>query len=78
MKKVRCLKCGEENEGLETAPYPGLLGQMALEHTCQKCWEAWNKFSVRVINDYKLRPFLPKDRGVLEQNMRQFLNFEKT
>lgn len=76
MTTVKCLRCGEEAPTLEKAPYPGSLGETVLKNTCQTCWAAWQKFSVNVINDYKLRPFLPKDRGILEQNMKKYLNLE--
>lgn len=76
MPTIKCFKCGQEAEGFSEPPYPGELGRLALERTCRACFEAWKKFSVMVINDYKLRPFLPKDREVVEKNMKQFLNLE--
>ncbi|MBI3540934.1 MAG: oxidative damage protection protein [Deltaproteobacteria bacterium] len=67
-----CLRCAQETEGLPNSPYPGELGSQIQKNVCEKCWEEWKKFSVMVINDYKLRPYLPRDRAVVEQNMRQF------
>ncbi|GEM_PF-70419 len=72
----KCLRCGQEAKKLSGKPYPGTLGETIHENICQACWEAWQKFSVNVINDFKLRPFMPKDRGILEQNMKKFLNLE--
>ncbi|QQR81536.1 MAG: Fe(2+)-trafficking protein [Deltaproteobacteria bacterium] len=73
---IKCLRCGEESPALEKQPYPGILGETVSKNTCQTCWALWQKFSVNVIKDYKLRPFLPKDRGILEQNMKKYLNLE--
>src|SRR6185436_19151653 len=77
MKNVTCLRCGQNAPGIaEEKPYPGEMGRMIAEHVGQACWEAWKKFSVNVINDYKLRPFLPQDRAVVERHMKQYLNLE--
>ena len=76
MPKIKCLKCGQEAERLSQPPYPGALGALILDNTCQKCLDEWKKFSVMVINDYKLRPFLPDHRAILEKNLKQFLNLE--
>lgn len=67
-----CLRCEQETEGLPSSPYPGELGDQIQKACCGKCWEEWKKFSVMVINDYKLRPYLPRDRAVVEQNMKKF------
>ena len=77
MENIHCLRCTHDAPPIsEKNPYPGPLGQMILQHICQECWAAWKKFSVNVINDYKLRPYLPADRAVVEKHMKQFLNFE--
>lgn len=73
---VKCLRCGQEEQKLSDKPYPGALGETIFENIGQPCWEAWRKFSVNVINEFKLRPFMPKDRAILEQNMKKFLNLE--
>lgn len=74
MPTVKCKRCGLEAEGLESAPYNTALGRLILSQTCQNCFAEWKKFSIMVINDYKLRPFLPQDRAVLEKHMKEFLH----
>ena len=77
MKNIQCLRCGQNGPAIsEEKPYPGELGQRVAQHICQTCWEGWRKFSVNVINDYKLRPFLPQDRAVVEKHMKHYLNLE--
>lgn len=76
MATIKCMRCGQEGEGFSQSPYPGPLGERILKSTCLKCWAEWQKFSVMVINDFKLRPFLPEDRTVLEKHMKQYLNLE--
>jgi FeS assembly SUF system protein len=74
---VKCLRCGQEAPGIQDPkPYPGELGKTIAAHICQACWDGWKKFSVNVINDYRLRPFLPQDRALIEKHMRQYLNLE--
>ncbi len=72
--RIRCTRCGEESEPIAASPYPGELGELLQRSVCSPCLEEWKKFSVMVINDFKLRPFLPQDRAVLEQHLREFLN----
>ncbi len=74
MPQIHCRKCDTDQEGFEKAPYPGALGQTILEQTCPACYEAWQKFSVMVINDFRLKPYLPQDKEVIVQNMKKFLN----
>jgi metal-sulfur cluster biosynthetic enzyme/Fe-S cluster biosynthesis and repair protein YggX len=77
MSTINCLRCGQQGSSIEESPpYPGEIGKRIAEHICQACWNAWKKFSVNVINDYKLRPFLPQDRAVVEKHMKQYLNLE--
>lgn len=77
MATVSCLRCGQQASAIaDPKPYPGDLGKNIVDHVCNACWEAWKKFSVNVINDYRLRPFLPQDRAVVEKHMKQFLNLE--
>ncbi len=71
---IHCLRCDQDTTGFETAPYPGDLGKLIQKHTCLTCMELWKKSSVNIINEHKLRPFMPQDRSFLEQQMRQFLN----
>ncbi len=71
-----CIRCQQNPAGLPETPYPGDLGKMIVEKICPGCWEGWKKFSVNVINDYKLRPFLPQDRAVVEKHMKQYLNLD--
>ena len=77
MPNVHCLRCGQEAPGiLESQLYPGELGEAISKHVCQGCWDAWRKFAVNVINDYKLRPYMPQDRAIVEKHMKQYLNLE--
>lgn len=74
---VQCLRCGQQAPEIPGgAPYPGEIGKTIAGHICQACWEGWKKFSVNVINDYRLKPFLPQDRAVVERHMKQYLNLE--
>lgn len=78
MSTIRCKRCGEEREPLAAAPYNSPLGQLILVHTCQNCFTEWKKFSLMVLNEYRLKPFLPQDRAVLEKHMKEFLKLEET
>jgi len=51
---------------------PGKFHEYILKNICSSCWDEWKKMSVKVINEYKLTPFLPQHREVLEGEMKQF------
>ncbi len=77
MKTLVCIRCGQkEGAVIPEIPYPGEFGKTIAEKICAPCWDAWKKFSVNVINEFRLKPFLPRDRAIVEQHMRQFLSLE--
>ena len=41
MRKVFCRKYGEELEGLDKPPYPGLKGEDIVDNVSKKAWEEW-------------------------------------
>lgn len=77
MSELLCSRCGNRGLVIEGSPYPGPLGRLIIQKVCQTCFGEWKKFSVNVINDFKLRPFLPKDRAVVEDHMKMFFHLEE-
>ena len=73
MSNVKCVRCGNEGPSPEFVPYSGALKEAILAQVCADCWEAWKKMSVMVVNEFKLTPFLPQHREILEQHMKEFL-----
>ena len=69
---VKCVKLGEEAEGLDRPTYPGELGKRIFENVSKEGWQQWMKQQTILINEYRLSPIEPKAREFLEQQMEQF------
>lgn len=70
------MRCGGEGNPPDFVPYQGALKEAILSQICAECWEAWKKMSVMVVNEFRLTPFLPEHRQILEQHMREFLKLK--
>ncbi|MBI4125818.1 MAG: Fe(2+)-trafficking protein [Deltaproteobacteria bacterium] len=76
MANIQCARCGNEGPPPDFIPYEGALKAAIVSQICSECWEAWKKMSVMVINEFRLTPFLPEHRQVLEQHMKDFLKYK--
>ena len=72
-RKVQCALLGVEADGLDYAPYPGELGQRIFENVSQQAWQQWIAHQTMLINEYRLTPFEPEARKLLEEEMEKFL-----
>ena len=70
---VKCVKMGEELEGLEFAPFPGELGQKILENVSKEAWKQWLSQQTILINEYRLSSLDPKAKTFLREEMQKFL-----
>ena len=71
-RTVHCVKLDRESEGLKMPPYPGELGQRLYENVSREAWQMWLQHQTMLINEYRLTPIDPKDRGFLEKEMEKF------
>lgn len=69
---VNCIKLGKEAEGLDRAPYPGLLGQRIFDNVSKEAWQKWLRQQTILINEYRLNPIDPRSRRFLEEQMEQY------
>jgi Fe-S cluster biosynthesis and repair protein YggX len=69
---VKCSRCGQENPGVASVPYPGELGRQLRETVCASCWEEWERMEVMVINELRLNFMEPKSMEILQQHLRDF------
>ena len=70
---VQCKKLGIEAEGLDTAPYPGDLGERIYENISAKAWGMWLSHQTMLINEYKLSMIDKQARDFLTKEMDKFL-----
>ncbi len=70
---IKCVRCGEEREGLPAPPFPDDLGARILESICLSCWDEWLKRQMQLINHYALDVRKPEAREFLLRNVKAFL-----
>lgn len=76
MSAVKCVRCGNEAPPPDFIPYAGALKEAVAKQVCAECWEAWKNRSVMVVNEFRLMPFLPQHKEILEQHMVEFLKLK--
>ncbi|WP_321325835.1 oxidative damage protection protein [Thiomicrorhabdus sp.] len=72
-RKVKCVKMGEELEGLDFLPFPGELGQKVYDNVSKEAWKQWLGQQTILINEYRLSSLDAKARTFLLEEMQKFL-----
>lgn len=72
-RMVKCVKMGEELEGLDFVPFPGELGKKVFENVSKEAWKQWLAQQTILINEYRLSSLDPKARTFLQEEMQKFL-----
>jgi len=72
-RKVKCVKMGEELDGLDFMPFPGELGQKVYDNVSKEAWKQWLSQQTILINEYRLSSLDPKARTFLLEEMQKFL-----
>jgi Fe-S cluster biosynthesis and repair protein YggX len=70
---VNCAKLGTEEEGLESAPFPGKKGLYIFENVSQKAWQEWLSMQTILINEHRLASFELKAKKLIEEEREKFL-----
>lgn len=70
---IYCVKLKKQAEGLETAPYPGPLGERIFNNVSQEAWDLWLKRQTMLINEYRLNMQDAEARRFLKEEMQKFL-----
>ena len=71
-RTVFCMKRQQELPGLDTAPWPGPLGQRIYEHISQDAWNEWEERMKMILNEYKLLPFQKEAQNLVAKHMEEF------
>lgn len=61
---------------LESAPFPGALGEEILAKVSLDVWEDWRDMQTKIINEYRLDLSEANDRQTLLKQMRSFLKLD--
>jgi len=68
-----CVRCGQNEAGLERPPLRNELGERVHREICPACWATWLQYQTALINHYGLDPREKKNRDFLEANMESYL-----
>ena len=72
-KMVDCVVLGREAPALETAPWPGDLGERIVQQVSLEGWQQWLARQTMLMNEKRLSPINPEHRAYLERQMEAFL-----
>ena len=72
MSKVYCVKLNKELEGLEKAPYPGVLGKQILDSVSKEAWQMWLDHQTMLINENNLNLFEESSQSYLKEQMEKY------
>lgn len=72
-KMVDCVVLGRQAPALETAPWPGDLGERIVQQVSVEGWQQWLARQTMLMNEKRLSPINPEHRAYLEQQMEAFL-----
>ncbi|MEI6791297.1 MAG: Fe(2+)-trafficking protein [Myxococcaceae bacterium] len=61
---------------LESAPFPGQLGEEILTKVSPENWADWREMQTKIINEYRLDLSESTDRQTLLKQMRSFLKLD--
>ena len=71
-RTVNCVILKMEAEGLDFAPYPGVLGQKIYDNVSKEACQRWLGHQTMLINEYRLTPIEPEARKFLETEMEKY------
>ena len=70
-RMVNCVKLGQEAEGLDFPPYPGVLGKRIFDSVSKQAWKQWLEQQKMLVNENRLNLADKKARDYLTQQMQQ-------
>jgi len=68
-RMVNCVKLGQEAEGLDFPPYPGVLGKRIFDSVSKQAWKQWLEQQKMLVNENRLNLADKKAREYLAQQM---------
>jgi Fe-S cluster biosynthesis and repair protein YggX len=69
---VKCVKFQKDLPGLDTAPWPGPLGQRVFENVSAQAWKLWEERQKMILNEYRLMPWQKEAQDIIATQMEDF------
>ncbi len=71
-RMVKCVKLGQEAEGMAFPPYPGDLGKRIFENVSKEAWAGWLKQQTMLVNENRLSLADPAARKYLSEQTEKY------
>ena len=71
-RKVFCVKFQQELPGLDSAPWPGEVGQRIFEKVSAQAWKLWEERQKMILNEYRLMPWQKEAQQLVAKHMEDF------
>ena len=71
-RTVFCVKFQKELPALDTAPWPGELGQRIYENVSVDAWKLWEDRMKMILNEYRLMPWQKEAQELVAKHMEDF------
>ena len=71
-RTVFCVKLQRDAPGLETAPWPGELGQRIFDNVSADAWKLWEERMKMILNEYRLMPWQKDAQVLVAKHMEDF------
>jgi Fe-S cluster biosynthesis and repair protein YggX len=69
---VKCVKLGQEAEGLDEPPFDSPLGQKIYENVSKQAWNQWQEHMKMLLNEYRLQPWKKEHQDFIVQQMEAY------
>lgn len=71
-RMVKCVKLGQELEGLDEPPFDSPLGQRIYENVSKQAWGQWMEHMKMLLNEYRLQPWKPEAQEFIAEQMNAY------
>ncbi len=69
---VKCIKLGQDLEGLSFPPIPGELGKRIYDNVSKEAWQGWIEQQTKIINENRLNLTDEASRKYLKQQLEYY------
>ena len=71
-RTVFCIKLKKDLPGLDSAPWPGELGQRIFQEVSAEAWKMWEERQKMILNEYRIMPWQKEGQELIRTHLEQF------
>lgn len=76
LAEITCARCKKTGEPPTDVTWGGDIGEAITTRICASCWEAWEAFSVKLVNEYGLSMGNREHYETYVKHLREFLELD--